>query len=191
MSVSLRAYATHRRTAGLPGGTLRAVQQAIETGRVSVDADGQIPDAAAADAEWAQNTRENRRANGPQLNGTGHTAALSQAGNGAVRALSPLAEARLRTELARARTAELELGRLEGTLVELAPVREEVERRYRIVRTHLLAVPSKAAQRWPHGKPDLEVIALFNQLIHEALEELASGEPYRAARASATTEDKA
>jgi hypothetical protein len=48
-AVSLRAYAKHR------GVTLKAVQKAIESGRIHPNADGKI-DTDRADAEWARNT---------------------------------------------------------------------------------------------------------------------------------------
>lgn len=48
-AVSLRAYARHR------GVTLKAVQKAIESGRIHPNADGKI-DPDRADAEWARNT---------------------------------------------------------------------------------------------------------------------------------------
>lgn len=48
-AISLRAYAKHR------GVTLKAVQKAIESGRIHTNADGKL-DAERADAEWARNT---------------------------------------------------------------------------------------------------------------------------------------
>jgi hypothetical protein len=48
-ALSLRGYAKHR------GVTLKAVQKAIESGRIHTNADGKI-DADRADAEWARNT---------------------------------------------------------------------------------------------------------------------------------------
>src|SRR5580692_5302217 len=47
--MSLRAYARHR------GVSLRAVQKALASGRISARADGRL-DADAADANWARNT---------------------------------------------------------------------------------------------------------------------------------------
>ena len=49
VAISLRAYAKHR------GVTLKAVQKAIESGRIHTNADGKL-DAERADAEWARNT---------------------------------------------------------------------------------------------------------------------------------------
>src|SRR5712691_2315769 len=48
-SMSLRAYARHR------GVSLRAVQKALKSGRISAREDGRL-DADAADANWARNT---------------------------------------------------------------------------------------------------------------------------------------
>lgn len=53
---SLRDYAKHRAARGLPGQTLRAIQQAIEEGRIEVDENRKIPDYAAADAQWEART---------------------------------------------------------------------------------------------------------------------------------------
>ena len=57
--VSLRAYAKHR------GVTLKAVQKAIESGRIHTNVDGKI-DTDRADAEWARNT-------GPKVRRTAST----------------------------------------------------------------------------------------------------------------------
>ena len=48
-ALSLRAYAKHR------GVTLKAVQKAIESGRIHTTSDGKL-DVSQADAEWARNT---------------------------------------------------------------------------------------------------------------------------------------
>lgn len=58
-ALSLRAYAKHR------GVTLKAVQKAIESGRIHPNADGKI-DTDRADAEWARNT-------GPKVRRTAST----------------------------------------------------------------------------------------------------------------------
>jgi hypothetical protein len=58
-AISLRAYAKHR------GVTLKAVQKAIESGRILPNADGKI-DPERADADWARNTGPKvRRTSGP------------------------------------------------------------------------------------------------------------------------------
>lgn len=63
MSLGLREYARHRQAAGLAGGTLRAVQVAIQSGRLSrsLTADGKrIASVEAADTEWSGTTYEDR-----------------------------------------------------------------------------------------------------------------------------------
>ena len=49
MGISIRAYARHR------GVTDTAVRKAIQTGRITPEADGTI-DSARADRDWARNT---------------------------------------------------------------------------------------------------------------------------------------
>lgn len=55
MGMSRRAYAAHRKARGLPGGSHTAVGKAIDTGRISILADGTI-DPAQADAQWSAST---------------------------------------------------------------------------------------------------------------------------------------
>jgi hypothetical protein len=61
MAVSLRAYAAHRKSLGLPGASLQAVQRAIDRQRlyesvVRVHGSRKILDVDVADREWAANT---------------------------------------------------------------------------------------------------------------------------------------
>jgi len=55
---SLSAYARHRKTAHLVGGSLQAVQKAMNAGRINVSkvAGGYVVDFEAADAQWTANT---------------------------------------------------------------------------------------------------------------------------------------
>ncbi len=178
MSLPLRQYARHRRSAGLSGGTLSAVRAAIEAGRLarSVASDGSIADAEAADLEWAETTHSDRvPLNGPT--------------NGGERAPSSLQAARLRTELARAETAEIELRKLKGQLIDVGEVHFGLVNVFTIVKTRLRGVPSRLAQRWPDGKPNLQVIALASELIDEALTELAERDLVGAPLVDRTTDD--
>lgn len=86
---------------------------------------------------------------------------------------SELALAKARHEGARAAVAELQLRRLQGELVPLAEIRAEVTQRYTIVRTRLLGVAARVKQRAPHlAAAD---VALIDDLVREALEEIADG----------------
>lgn len=55
MGLSRRAYAAYRKERGLPGGSHTAVNKAIETGRITLGADGSL-DPAVADAQWLAST---------------------------------------------------------------------------------------------------------------------------------------
>lgn len=54
-TLSQRAYARHRRSKGLNGGTLQAVQQALAAGRIKAEPGGRI-DSREADRSWAATT---------------------------------------------------------------------------------------------------------------------------------------
>jgi hypothetical protein len=160
MSVGLREYARHRRCA------LNAVQTAIKSGRLSksLTKDGRIRSIKLADAEWAATTQEDRiPISGP--------AAVARPAKPA-----SLQEARARREMALARIAEIELEDLEGELIPVAEARADIINKFAIVRTRLLAVPSKLAQQLPSEKRDLALIRLVEDLIREGLEELAASD---------------
>ena len=80
-AVSLRAYAKHR------GVTLKAVQKAIESGRIRTNADGKL-DTDRADADWARNT-------GPKVKRTAATVAAGCTTNGTAAAGTGWRRARL------------------------------------------------------------------------------------------------
>jgi hypothetical protein len=64
--LSIRAYAVHRKTNGLPGGTHGAVRKAIETGRVKT-VGGKI-DPEQADADWTRKTDPGKQRGGESRN---------------------------------------------------------------------------------------------------------------------------
>ena len=55
MGLSIRAYAQHRAALGLPGASHTAVRKAIQSGRITAEADGTV-DPERADAQWAGQT---------------------------------------------------------------------------------------------------------------------------------------
>ncbi len=161
MSLSLRAYARRRKEADLVGGTHRAVQVAISSGRLreSLTADGkQIADPDLADAEWAASTNVDR------IPLTGPTSAG---------ALPPdFAESRARREAAEAALAEIELAEKRAELVRADEVEGRLVGVFAHCKTKLLGVVARVRQR----DPTLTVhqIGLFESLIREALEDLAN-----------------
>jgi phage terminase Nu1 subunit (DNA packaging protein) len=61
-----------------------------------------------------------------------------------------------------------------GELIPAADARAQVIDRYTVVKTKILGVPSRVAQRLPHVAPvDVRVI---EDLLREALQELADGD---------------
>jgi hypothetical protein len=82
---------------------------------------------------------------------------------------------RARTEFEKANLLELDRKTKEGLLLP----RDQVERVWgnavTIARTRLLGVPTRTRQRIPHLS--LEEVAILEELIREALEELAEGGP--------------
>lgn len=151
--------------------------------KASVDADGQILDAALADSEWARNTdwseapaaiREREAARiapvldvvevlNPPIGGDAPPAPAlggTLAENNAVKAYW------------QARQAELDYREAAGELVPAAEVRGKLEDVFHSCRTKLLGVPARARQRLPHlSAAD---IGEFEELVREALEALAA-----------------
>lgn len=157
--VSLRAYARHRKDAGLAGGTLRAIQVAIKSGRLSkaLTPDGQIS-VDAADAEWLATTHVDR---------------IPITGPTSVGAPPPdLAESRARREAAEASLAEIELAEKRRELVLAKDVESKLVNVFAHCKTKLLGVPARARQRDPgFTGPQIELI---EALIRETLDDLAN-----------------
>lgn len=158
-----------RRTAGALGVALSALQEAIKTGRVTVAADGRVPDLEKCRAEWLANTRSEH---GP--------APLADREHAAGKvALAPVegesrAEALRRLAIAKANSAEDELRRSRGELVLASEVEQEWADVLSSARTELLGVPTRARQEIPElGARGFELLAA---LIRDVLERLSEGE---------------
>lgn len=165
-SISLRAYALHRKAAGLTGTTLRAVQEAIVAGRLarSLTRGKKIRSAAAADAEWGASTKaEHVPLTGP---------AASMPSGAQQPAVNGLAAARTRREAAQAAIREMELAERQGELVPAKDVELHLANLFAQCRTRLLSIPARARQRDPSlSGPQLMIL---EALLREALEGLAS-----------------
>lgn len=83
------------------------------------------------------------------------------------------AAAAARREAALAEIAELDLAERKGQVLDIDQVRADVIAKFSMVKTRLLGVPSRARQRDPSltGRQ----VAMVDELIREALEELAAG----------------
>ncbi len=197
MALGLREYARHRKARGLSGTTLRAVQDAIASGRLTVT-DGKIADAAAADAQWLATTREDRRPdNGPaaKLNGGADSPHPTQpavttqdqcsklpvadTNAGTSTDPPPLAISRARREAVLAELAERELAISKHEFISAEVVSRDLMALFSNCRTHLLAIPSKLIPRLQarglSREVALKVGPIVDDLIRESLVELADG----------------
>jgi hypothetical protein len=168
MKLTLRGYARRRKSRGLSGTTLHAVQCAISSGRLdrSLTPDRKaISDPDLADREWSDTTNDSR------VPITGPTAGAA----GAVElppGVPPAAVSRARREAALAGLAEHELAKCRGQVVDVDSAREDVIAKFSMVKTRLLRVPSLARQRDP--SLTAKQVAQFDALLRDALEELST-----------------
>ena len=138
MGLSIRAYARHR------GVTDTAVRKAIQTGRITPEADGTI-DPEQADRDWARNTESPRagtkqsaqRVKAPDLNGEG-----GNTGNGSG---TSLLQARTVNEVVKAQTNKVRLQRLKGELVDRSEAIAHVFKLARTERDAWLNWPSRVS----------------------------------------------
>lgn len=156
--MGLREYARYRESRGLPGITLRAVQKAIESGRITtvVDERGKPKiDAEVADIQWGRNTDpdQSARANAGRDVSPPPSASASAGGHsgghsgsaGGEREGSLYWDAKTRREIAEAATAELKLAEMSGNLVKRASVERAAFEAGRLLRDMILSVPSGLA----------------------------------------------
>jgi hypothetical protein len=169
-----RWYARRRKAMGLPGGTHRAVAQAIESGRLdrslARDASGKvigIADPALADSEWLARSDASKVPDPASTPPIPPPAATAEPDDG-----ESYTAARTREKIAQANQRELEFLETAGELVRAADIEAEMADAFTQCKTKLLAIPSRAKQEMPHLT--LNDLAKFDDLIREALEDLAS-----------------
>ena len=143
MGLSIRAYARHR------GVSHVAVKKAIDTGRITAQPDGTI-DPDAADAQWAQNTLQPRKAAAPKVSSAKarvlpereapepSTPALSTGG-------TSLLQARTVNEVLKAKLNNLELAHRKKELVDRAQAVAHVFRLARIERDAWINWPARVS----------------------------------------------
>lgn len=182
-TISLRDYASRR------GVSVEAVSKAITTGRlresvVTVGGQPKIRDAAVADREWALNTRQRVDQPPPGAIATERTTESQAEEIGdddppdyyVSRARREAAAAD--REVTEAALAAIELAETKGELLPAAGIEERLKNVFSSCKTKLLGVPARARQRDP--SLSVEQIVLFEDLLREALEDLA-GPPGSAA----------
>jgi phage terminase Nu1 subunit (DNA packaging protein) len=85
--------------------------------------------------------------------------------------VAAVSEARMMA--AKAAVAEMDLAERRGELIAVEKARADVLDKFATVRTRILGVPSRVAQRLP--KLATEVVPVLEELLREALLELADG----------------
>jgi hypothetical protein len=169
MGLSIRAYARHR------GVSHVAVKKAIDTGRITPEADGTI-DAERADRDWAQNTLTPGKRSAPTRTGPTATApAATTAARSAREAAEPgiavpsaggtsLLQARTVNEVVKAQTNKVRLARLKGDLVDRNQAIAHVFKLARAERDAWLNWPARV------GPQLAATLAVDAHTLHVALE---------------------
>ncbi|SFC44822.1 elements of external origin [Tropicimonas isoalkanivorans] len=135
MGLSRRAYAAHRKERGLPGGSEKAVRNAIASGRIEVGPDGSI-DPDRADAQWAMQTDPAKQRAEVAPTGEPEPAAKKPVPQAAIDAVQDTLRdageaapegdggqvsyirARMANEVLKAQTAKVRLQKMKGELVD-------------------------------------------------------------------------
>lgn len=189
--LSQRAYAAHRKNLGLSGATHRAVQKAIEDGRISpaVVRDGQGRfvgiDPVEADRLWADQTTGSSRGGAPAIAAppkpaapprvrmptasTGPAAGSDEppmAGGGA----ASFAAARAVKESYAARIAKLDYEQRAGKLIPADKVKADCFKAAVVVKEQFLNIPGRVAPELASIVDPFEVERILKQEIYAALE---------------------
>ena len=149
MGLSIRAYARHR------GVSHVAVKKAIDTGRITQLPDGTI-DPDTADAQWAKNTLQPRRAVAPEKTGTAKAPRAAATGEAARQhdvvdvstapmpaGSTSLLQARTVNEVLKAKLNNLELAHRKKELVDRAQAVAHVFKLARVERDAWLNWPAR------------------------------------------------
>lgn len=142
MGLSIRAYARHR------GVSHVAVKKAIDTGRITPEADGTI-EPNRADLEWAQNTVSSRKP--APAKSPSPAAELVRPASASVEPVAPplstggtsLLQARTVNEVVKAQTNKVRLAQLKGDLVDRSQAIAHVFRLARTERDAWLNWPAR------------------------------------------------
>ena len=159
--LSLRAYAKHR------GVSLAAVQKALQSGRITANADGLI-DSERADAEWKAKTRPGQRRAKTGLPSPAQPADAPAAGLDYFRA-------RAIRESYLARLAKIEFEEKTAKLVSRDEVQVAAFTKARTIRDNLLNIPDRLAATLAAETDADRVHQLLSAEIRQALEELSGG----------------
>jgi len=148
-----------------------AVRKAVDSGRITTFGPDKLIDATLADAHWARNTRARVRgvdeavpvAAAPQI-------IVAQE----VGAATSYEEARRRRETAEANLAEMKQAEMQGTLIRADAVRSAWAAKITGARDALLQIPSRVAPVLAACTDLVEVTALLEAELRQALADLST-----------------
>jgi len=125
-------YARSRKDRGLPGGSREAVRKAVDEQRISAFGPDKLIDLQLADSQWARNTRARVGATDGSANVSdaigdllaigGDSTQVPTSPPAAAQEPSGYTAARVRTEMANAQLAELELAKKRGEVRDVADI---------------------------------------------------------------------
>lgn len=192
-------YARSRKARGLSGGSREAVRRAVDAGRISAFGPDKQVDPTLADRQWAANTQV--RANtvpvappadsggapaggdlvdlaaaDPPLAPAGESGADSQVAGpegGQLQADPEYQRSRSRQAAADARTAEIKLAELEGSLVRIDQVKAELAAMLAPVREGLLQIPARLAPLLAPQSDAARIQTVLEVEIHQVLAPLS------------------
>ena len=178
-----REYAANRKSRGLVGSSLRAVQKAIETGRITTVADDKgrkMIDPEVADIQWTRNTDpdQSARANvgrdpAPSSAAPPGTDSPTQDGHSSSGQGSAYWDARTRREQAEAEKAEIQLKELNGELVKRDAVHRAAYEAGRLLRDMILAIPGTVASDLAALVDSREIEIRLADELRKALDQVA------------------
>jgi hypothetical protein len=154
--MSQRAYAQHR------GVAHRAVQKAIESGRISTTPDGKI-DSDVADQAWSRNTRSFA----PPVTGRGSEEDGDNFG------ASQYTKARAFREFYQARLAKIEYEERIGKLVSKDEMKISAFNEFRRFRDHMLNIPDRVAAMLAAETEPAKCYEILQTEIRKALNDFA------------------
>lgn len=160
--MGLREYARHR------GCALRAVQVAIQAGRITREPDGSI-DPVKADREWAENTHNQRKPPHRPRATTPHPSHEPSPTS------ANFAQARAAKEVFEARIRKLELEERQGNLLQRRAVELEAFNRGQIFRDAMLNIPARIAGLLAAETDQASVHDLLETEIRAMLAQVSEG----------------
>lgn len=173
MTGSLRAYSRHRAEKGFEGQTLAAVQRAIESGRISKEADGKI-DFGKADASWASKTAPSAT-NRTNRHRAPYAVPTSQ--QRAPEKIDGYTTARALKEGYLAGLAQLEFKKKNAELTPVADVQRLGAKMVVLAKNKLLAIGNDLAPDLAVETDATVIKALIDDKIFEALSEISNWRP--------------